>query len=436
MKNMTKIVVAISLILAASLLVAPAAADRWYEAGQFHIRDGDTIFVWEENLNLATFLGDVNRLRKFVDDDPMKALVHEIPVRDAANFDVIFADVQRHYGVYYTDFGDEVVIREPSLATDVKLSGTVDSVDGKTIGDNEEIYFRTHAPYVGAFYANTQLNQYAQITVEFTTPGGAKLTTFGGVNLRGVDLTSTQFDTVNIPLADEPAGTYTAVVKWAAPGGFADFAASSGSVSFTVETRLIEITSNVDSLVRNNNFVVTISGESAYDYRLFVKNPQAVVEENPRITDGQPGVTITDATRLEANVRTRADGTRPIEFRTTSDTEAKTFTIRVEDWADPDEYDEVKVRVEAGAITIEASGDRTYYIGEEVTFSGTNTDSDTTYFFITGPNLPREGGQLLTPMVAVNEAAPGTFRPTPVRTDDTYERKWSTSGIGLDAGSY
>ncbi|RQD83848.1 MAG: hypothetical protein D5R96_02055, partial [Methanocalculus sp. MSAO_Arc2] len=26
--------------------------------------------------------------------------------------------------------------------------------------------------------------------------------------------------------------------------------------------------------------------------------------------------------------------------------------------------------------------------------------------------------------------------PTPVRTDDTYERKWSTSGIGLDAGSY
>ncbi|RQD80411.1 MAG: hypothetical protein D5R96_08820, partial [Methanocalculus sp. MSAO_Arc2] len=90
----------------------------------------------------------------------------------------------------------------------------------------------------------------------------------------------------------------------------------------------------------------------------------------------------------------------------------------------------------SGKITIEASGDRTYYIGEDVIFSGTNTDSDTTYFFINGPNLPREGGQLLTPMVAVNEAAPGTFRPTPVRTDDTYERKWSTSGIGLDAGSY
>ena len=37
--------------------------------------------------------------------------------------------------------------------------------------------------------------------------------------------------------------------------------------------------------------------------------------------------------------------------------------------------DQVDVNVEKGAVTIVAAGDQSYYLGEEVKFSGTNTES-------------------------------------------------------------
>jgi hypothetical protein len=54
-------------------------------------------------------------------------------------------------------------------------------------------------------------------------------------------------------------------------------------------------------------------------------------------------------------------------------------------------YDDVKVRVEKGEVTITASGTGVYYIGEEITLSGTNTDNQTVYLFLTGPNLGTNG---------------------------------------------
>ena len=63
--------------------------------------------------------------------------------------------------------------------------------------------------------------------------------------------------------------------------------------------------------------------------------------------------------------------------------------------------DEVDVKVEKGAVTIVAAGDQSYYLGEEIKLSGTNTESTTTYLFIIGPNLPRDGGILTNPKDAV-----------------------------------
>ena len=48
------------------------------------------------------------------------------------------------------------------------------------------------------------------------------------------------------------------------------------------------------------------------------------------------------------------------------------------------------MKVEKGAVTIVAAGDQSYYLGEEIKFSGTNTESYKTYLFIMGPNLPSE----------------------------------------------
>jgi hypothetical protein len=55
------------------------------------------------------------------------------------------------------------------------------------------------------------------------------------------------------------------------------------------------------------------------------------------------------------------------------------------------------VKVEAGSVTITASGTGTYYIGEEITLSGTNTEVNRVYLFMTGPNLASRWCQLETP---------------------------------------
>ena len=49
------------------------------------------------------------------------------------------------------------------------------------------------------------------------------------------------------------------------------------------------------------------------------------------------------------------------------------------------------MKVEKGAVTIVAAGDQSYYLGEEIKFSGTNTETQTTYLFISGPNLGAYG---------------------------------------------
>jgi hypothetical protein len=91
-------------------------------------------------------------------------------------------------------------------------------------------------------------------------------------------------------------------------------------------------------------------------------------------------------------VETKADGTRTVEFETTTNTKDRQFTIRVEETSgDSPDYDEVRVRVEEGAVTITASGTGTYYIGEEITLSGTCTEGDYVYLFMTGPNLKTNG---------------------------------------------
>jgi len=91
-----------------------------------------------------------------------------------------------------------------------------------------------------------------------------------------------------------------------------------------------------------------------------------------------------------------------------------------------------------GAVTITASGTGTYYMGEEITLSGTNTDSGTTYLFLTGPNLGTNGVTLVDPGVSVVNGSADTFTSVAVEADDTWIYRWDTSSLPrtLDAGGY
>ena len=61
-------------------------------------------------------------------------------------------------------------------------------------------------------------------------------------------------------------------------------------------------------------------------------------------------------------------------------------------------------------MTVVAAGDQSYFLGQEVILSGTNSETDTVYLFITGPNLPANGGLLTDPRQAVGQLGPAHRR--------------------------
>jgi hypothetical protein len=200
------------------------------------------------------------------------------------------------------------------------------------------------------------------------------------------------------------------------------------------------ITSNKDIVVRGNSFVVTITGELSKDYHLFIEEVDGLGSDKyPVIMPGQVGVYYaahTDYPTRNVSVVTNAAGIRSVQFNTNRSTAARTFTVRVEDPADPTIYDDVRVKVEEGTVTITTH--EIGYLGGVIWLEGTNTDSDTVYLLLTGPNLPSGGVRLDGEMSPVEDNNTSSFATTGVRADDTWLYKWDTAAIQrpLKAGSY
>jgi PGF-CTERM protein len=241
--------------------------------------------------------------------------------------------------------------------------------------------------------------------------------------------------------------------------------------TITLVSDTVSITANKDSVVRTKPFSVTITGRPSAYYNVWVKS---TVNMDVNTYDmGPPIVTAYQDNVLPGNVstanyvyqnsggknvsqnaygnaaqdvwsyaliKTSTSGTRTVEFSTTKNTKAQKYTVRVEqNTAGEFKGDEVDVKVEKGAVTIVAAGDQSYYLGEEIKLSGTNTESSTTYLFIIGPNLPSLGGELNNPTVAVEAVPPAatwTSSKADVLADNTWSYKWGTSTIDLDAGTY
>jgi PGF-CTERM protein len=250
--------------------------------------------------------------------------------------------------------------------------------------------------------------------------------------------------------------------------------------TITLVSDTVSITVNKDSVVRTKPFAVTITGRPSTPYTVWIKNtvdmsldeydnaPPVFSKYQEKVVDGAAaaynyqyqngGGKIVGSTAYNgsvenkeswsyATVTTSTSGTRVVEISTSHNTKAQKYTIRVER-NDGISYtrgifkgDEVDVKVEKGAVTIVAAGDQSYYLGEEIKFSGTNTESSTTYLFIIGPNLPGDGGRLNEPTDAVTPgpdegAGPWNSEKADVLADNTWTYKWGTSTIDLDAGTY
>jgi trimeric autotransporter adhesin len=255
--------------------------------------------------------------------------------------------------------------------------------------------------------------------------------------------------------------------------------------TITIASDTVKIEASKDSVVRGNPFAVTITGKPNSAYYLWLKGtgsmsgnaldepPSMVLSQDNVVMDpingpwpiGQYvyqgstktiqsdvpqyyGIQDVNGTYYYALVTLSNSGTRTVGFQTSKDTKDKKYTVRVER---PDPYDpptsntgssrqfksdEVDISVQKGAVTVVAAGTQNYFLGEEVKFTGTNSETDFTYLFITGPNLPSNGGQMTDPRKAVNTLLPSTFQPSDVLEDNTWEYKWQTSNLNIDAGTY
>ncbi len=278
--------------------------------------------------------------------------------------------------------------------------------------------------------------------------------------------------------------------------------------TITLVSNTVKIEANKDSVVRSKSFSVTVTGKPSTTYYIWIKGTSALKsgydDQPPMVKMGQEKVytdpDTTDAaykaanpfpignsyqfengggdtvradvatdssspyrafnsTRYYALINTSTSGVRTVEFTTNNWTKAQKYTIRVEQGFPTDtinggsgygtsggdvKSDEVDINVEKGAVTIVAAGDQSYYLGEEIKFSGTNTETYKTFLFLVGPNLPDQGAVINDPDPRnAGTANPGVtngqdadFKVIDVNGDNTWSWKWGTAGYALDAGTY
>lgn len=333
------------------------------------------------------------------------------------------------------------------------------------------------------------------ISIRLMTPTGATLTAVAGPNGTPVSLQGLNVDSLPwywVPRGTDAgwdtgaagpgggrlyqSGTYTASLDYDVNNLQDNLQGVMGisrpfPVRITLASERVTLGSGTPVVIRGNPIAVTITGVPGADYYLWVRNTGsfsgAPGSQPPLITPGQegvvtdpvdgpypigshpistrPGLTIRDdvpaapenGTRYYALVTLPDTGTRTVQWQTSSATDVRRYTFQTErTFAGRVVSDETTVDVARGSVSIVAGGPQFYYLGEQVVLSGTNSASDTVYLFMTGPNLPSAGGSLTGPQDPVVTGQPGTFTPVSVGSDNTWEYKWQTGNLGIDAGSY
>ncbi|MFA5269100.1 MAG: hypothetical protein WC379_14120 [Methanoregula sp.] len=92
-----------------------------------------------------------------------------------------------------------------------------------------------------------------------------------------------------------------------------------------------------------------------------------------------------------------------------------------------------------GSITITQPKNGAYSLGDTLTFSGTNTGSDTTYLFITGPNLNAKGSQIQSTHPRnspVTDGDASTFQAAFRSAGNNWDWTWDSRNALIDTGVY
>ena len=438
----------LTVFLVAVVLTGTASAEDTRTVG-----NGSTVFVYE-NISLSDAPEGATLTHYSLDGQTADNTISA----ENGVFVLKETTVKEMYGRYYysgspsSENGKYLEICHPDITLEAELTTGADgatsndSIDGKSVYKDTVVSFLINAPKVGPAYYNATAGTGATAKIVFTTPVGGKITAFGTANFSSITLKASQtlagYTTAE---GDAAAGTYTAQAEYTYPQCFAGNAVKSNAISFTVQSSTLIITAAKDSVVRSHPFTVTISGKAQTVYAVFIEDYKTTTDIIPTLQPGQNGyqsgsdMKTTDGQIAGADFETDANGKRTIQFNTTENTEGKTYTIKVQCYnkdgnLDAGDYDNVQVKVEKGGVTISASGDGSYYIGEKIKLTGTNTDSSNVFLFVTGPDLAENGVVLqeLPKKVAAHLAE----NPVSVETDNTWEYGWNTANSGLDTGAY
>ncbi|MCP1715346.1 cell division septation protein DedD [Methanocalculus alkaliphilus] len=233
-------ILAVSLITHSAMARGPGISD---------IQPGDTIFIWERDLDLTqlrntTTNNPVESLQRYRDDNPSKAILDTIPVSDDTSFHVLDVEVLEVPATYFAyssadGAGASIRIERPGLEIDVVLASPYhhESTEGITIPETTRLAVKIISSRVAAHYRVG--NHYpATVTVIFTGPDGGETWVVDGMDFSNINITSP------VMYTDEVVGSFTSQqlgrgghsirVIWENPQGFADYAPESNTITYQV----------------------------------------------------------------------------------------------------------------------------------------------------------------------------------------------------------
>ncbi len=447
----------------------PASAVGDYDT----VSQGQTVFIGEESLNITSAVGSYTKIAWFTPgtNPTTDAPTSIIDVSDSANFFVSGSIFDGKIGSWYrwtgtTTDGVAFYVETPKIDVKIWNVNTDKSIDGDSVSRTNSIDFRIETNLYLIRMRNTTSTDPFDLDIRVTAPSGAvynKLSAISGENsISDLPVDGTMYYWANRVANDAwnleaktgdslkyPSGKY--IIR--AESDVNNIDVESSSKTMAIASEGIQITTDSDKVTRGNAFSVVINGQPNTYYYVFVKSTQTdpapvIIGSQQDVTIGADASYVTESgktlensvpnkeTKYYAKIKTDSSGKRTVGFQTYSDTQDRRYTIRVENkFGSEYKSDEVTVTVSEGAVSVVTDADA-FFLGDEIVLTGTNTETETTYFFITGANLPSSGGKISDPRVAVTNGDGSTFAKADVREDDSFEYKWRTESIGIDSGTY
>jgi PKD repeat protein len=402
-----------------------------------------TVFIGEEGLDISPAMGSYNRIAYWA---PGTSPLTDLPSWDIdvsatkTNFFVNPATFVGSTGTWYRWDGipqtpaAAFYVQDPYLLSSIRTRSGLTDVTGKAVTRGTYLTFRV------------ETDMYSVLTNGKRENAGAD--TDGFLTFTVKDDSGAVFTGLyNSALTLQPLGeqaVYNDPGYWgewqAVPYYWATGAASGGGYAYTTGTYTVSVESDLNRMKDNYlNAGADYVGKtvSLPGTVVLLGTPGAVT-----VTSVPPGASISiDGVLTGAVTDTTIDGIAPGDWSvkvSLAGYQDQQQTVGIDSGA----TSSVAFTMVPGTdtVTMVYAGDGSYFFGERIRFSGTNTESGTTYLFLKGPGLPAEGAQIASPDPRNNpvvNGAPATFGQATVPADHTWRYDWYTyEDIPLDEGPY